>query len=111
MKFVDHDIAETVELSIAFKVRENYVVKSKAKFAFTLDMTVLLAQSLVLNSTNSAALKQIESMYCSLLNVSSDEQKGLDRRLLSAFMQSQLLESWSLYDKQGIITSLNFNIV
>merc|ERR1712141_420351 len=47
-------------------------------------------------------------MYCSLLNVSSDEQKGLDRRLLSAFMQSQLLESWSLYDKQATWTLLHF---
>ena len=74
-------------------------------------MTVLLAQSLALNSTNSAALKQIESMYNSLLNSSSDEQKGLDQRLLSAFKQLQLLESWSLFDKQGIVTSYNFDIL
>ena len=103
INFADHDIAESVDLSITFKARERYIKRAKAKFTFTLDMSVLLAQSLALNSTNSAALKQIEAMYCSLLTKSGDEQKGLDQRLLSAFKQLQLVEKWSLYDKQGIV--------
>ena len=100
---LDHDIAETVALSINYKMKEEFVRKTETKFTFTLDMSVLLAQSLVMNATNSAALKQIEMMYNALLSVTNDEQKGLDQRLLSAFKQLQFLESWSLYDKQGII--------
>jgi len=103
----DHDVAETVDLSITVKVKEQYTIKTKSKFTFTLDMSMLLAQSLMLNATNSAALRQIESMYNSLLNVSSDEQDGLDQRLVLAFKQLHLAESWSLCDKKATWTLLH----
>ena len=103
MLLLDHDVAETVDLSITVKVKEQYTIKTKSKFTFTLDMSMLLAQSLMLNATNSAALRQIESMYNSLLNVSSDEQDGLDQRLVLAFKQLHLAESWSLCDKKGMM--------
>lgn len=102
---VDHDIAETVGLAVTHKVNGDYIVRTEAKFTFLLDMTILLAQSLAMNSTNSAALKQIDLMYSSLLSVTSDERKGLDHRLVSAFEQLQFLDSLNLYDKQGMLSS------
>ena len=65
-------------------------------------MTVLLAQSLAMNSKSSAALKQIEMMYNSVFVVTSEEHKGLDQRLLSAFKQQQLPDSWSLVTDGGM---------
>lgn len=99
--FLDHDIAESVDLSVASKINGNYIIRTKTRFAFTLDMTVLLAQSLAMNATNSSALKQIEIMYSTLLSVSNDEHNELDQRLVSAFKQLNILESSNLNNKQG----------
>lgn len=77
-------------------------------------MTVLLAQSLAMNSTNSAALKQIEMMYTSVFVVTAEEHKGLDQRLLSAFKQQQLPDSWGLITTGGmsfIILAIEYSII
>ena len=107
----DHDIAEIVDLSVTYKANDNYTMKSKTKFTFTLDMTVLLAQSLAMNACNSAALKQLEVMYGSLLLVTADELLGLDQRLATAFCQLELPNTWSLANNQGKFSSNRQNSI
>eukprot|EP00794_Sanderia_malayensis_P010012 gene10012-11035_t len=94
----NHNIAETVILSVICKQKNDSVTLCTGNFTFTLDTTSLLAQSLAMNSTNSAALKQLEVMYGALLVGSADEVAVLDTRLASAFSKLQLPETWSIYE-------------
>ena len=95
-------MAETTELLVICIKNGETITQSKCNFTYTLDMTVLLAQSLAMNSTNSTALKQIEIMYTSVFVVTAEEHRGLDQRLLSAFKQQQLPDSWSLVTEDGM---------
>ena len=93
----DHDIAETVELSVAYTKGDESCVLSKGSFTYTLDTMFLLAQSLAMNCTNSALLQQLELLYTSLFVTSKDQREILDNRLTSAFKQIKLADSWTLF--------------
>ena len=95
-------------MSICHTKDESQITLSSEKFTFTLDPTFLLAQSLALNALNPMALKQIQDMYNSMLSLSTEEEHGVDARLVQYFKQLNLPQSWRLWSEEANASSGNY---
>ena len=104
---LDHNEAELVKLLICKQSKEqiedNQELKiiSKDTFVFTSDSSQFLAQELAANSVNAPGLLNLQEIYSSLLDISSEERKKLDEKLVTSFMHLNMSPNWSIFENQG----------
>ena len=95
---LDHDQAEIVKLTVCQYTDQGSQVLAEDSFMFTSDSSEFLAQQLVANSLDPKALRQLENVYNSILNVPLVERRGLDTRLITSFRNLTRINTWSLAD-------------
>ena len=85
------------------QIEDNQEMKiiSKDTFVFTSDSSQFLAQELAANSVNASGLLHLQEIYCSLLDISSEERKKLDEKLVSSFLHLNMSPDWSIFESQG----------
>ena len=85
------------------QIEDNQELKiiSKDTFVFTSDSSQFLAQELAANSVNASGLLNLQEIYSSLLDISSEERKKLDEKLVTSFMHLNLSPNWSIFENQG----------